>query len=95
MKTNLTLFMTLLLKLVLTPFDFLLFNGSGVLTLSRRELRDILTRTPQEDQASVNNDEFLVHTKHGFENFGIPDVRYGPWGNEFNFPPGGWADRTD
>ena len=31
MKTVLTLLKTLFRKLVLTPLDFLLFNGSGVL----------------------------------------------------------------
>ena len=94
MKTVLNLLKALFRNLVLKPLDFLLFNGSGVLTLSREELRDALSRNGQVVQPpAVDDDDSLVRPKQGFTNYGLPDVRYGPWGDEFNFPPGGWADR--
>lgn len=94
MKTVLILLKTLFRKLVLTPLDFLLFNGSGVLTLSREELRDVLSSSSPVARPVAVDDESFVRPKHGFTNYGLPDVRYGQWGDEFNFPPGGWADRS-
>lgn len=94
MKTVLALLIRLYRNLVLSPLDFLFFNGSGVLTLSREELRDALSRNNLVVQAQdVDDDDSLVRPKYGFTNYGLPDVRYGPWGDELNFPPGGWSDR--
>ncbi len=93
MKTALNLLSFLFRNLVLKPLDFVLFNGSGVLYLSREELRDALLRKGQVVRASAGDDGFRNDPAQGNPNYGLPDVRYGPWGEEINFPPGGWADR--
>ena len=81
-------------NLVLKPLDFLLFNGSGVLYLSRDELREThLLKGPMATHEAGESDESIIRQRHGFPNYGLPDVQYGPWGKGFNFPPGGWADR--
>lgn len=94
MKTALNLLSLLFRNVVLKPLDFLLFNGSGVLYLSRDELRDAMMRNGRSAQAAADDEaDSMMHANKGFTNFGLPDVRYGGWGEEFNMPPGGWADR--
>ena len=92
MKTALNLLRLLFRNLVLKPLDFVLFNGSGVLYLSQDELRAALSRNVQVVKPFVGDD--MYPTAHsGSTNYGLPDVQYGPWGEEIAFPPGGWADR--
>lgn len=93
MKAALNLLSSLFRNVVLKPLDFLLFNGSGVLYLSRDELRDTMMHNGLTAQAAAEDEADSMFANKGFPNLGLPDVRYGGWREEFNMPPGGWADR--
>ncbi len=95
MKTVLDFLSAAFRNLVLKPFDFVLFGGSGLLYRSRDELReaalhDLRVGTLRVEQHEGEEDSPTpIHKTGGFMNLGLPDVRYGPINRDQLYPPGG------
>ena len=95
MRKIVSILLTAFTALVLKPFDYVLFGGSGLLYRSHEDLVNAARREQLSFPDGINglDNEMELPTalrkEVGCLDLGLPDVRYGPKNQDPLYPPGG------